>query len=351
MQRMHQGVAAPIEPFRTGTLDVGDGHRLYWEECGDPIGKAAVVLHGGPGSGCAPWQRRLFDPSAYRIVLFDQRNCGRSTPHASEPDVDLSANTTLHLLEDTERLRSHLGIDRWLVLGGSWGSLLALAYAERHPDRVSELVVFGVATGRRSEDDWLFRGGVGAFFPQQWERLVRAVPPDRWRDDVVQTYANLLFHADSDVRSRAAFEWCLWESATPAWPPSTGLDRPRRAFPRPGVRACVRQDRHALRPARRVDRGRGPPSEGGPDRRNSGRDRERAVRLPVAAGLGVGAASRVAARGARCRRGRGSRRECERNQGRARRGDRRVRVALTDRLGDLLSEWVGEMMLARAASR
>lgn len=221
---MHQGVAAPIEPFRTGMLDVGDGHRLYWEESGDPTGKAAVVLHGGPGSGCAPWQRRLFDPSAYRIVLFDQRNCGRSTPHASEPDVDLSANTTLHLLEDIERLRSHLGIDRWLVLGGSWGSLLALAYAERHPDRVSELVVFGVATGRRSEDDWLFRGGVGAFFPQQWERLVRAVPPDRWRDDVVQTYANLLFHADPDVRSRAAFEWCLWESATPAWPPSTGLD-------------------------------------------------------------------------------------------------------------------------------
>jgi proline iminopeptidase len=214
----------PIEPFRTGTLDVGDGHRLYWEESGDPIGKAAVVLHGGPGSGCAPWQRRLFDPSAYRIVLFDQRNCGRSTPHASEPDVDLSANTTLHLLEDIELLRSHLGIDRWLVLGGSWGSLLALAYAERHPERVSELLVFGVATGRRSEDDWLFRGGVGAFFPQQWERLVGAVPPDRWRTDIVETYANLLFHPDPDVRSQAAFEWCLWESATPAWPPSTGLD-------------------------------------------------------------------------------------------------------------------------------
>jgi len=200
-------------------LDVGDGHTMYWEESGDPAGKAAVLLHGGPGSGSAPWQRGLFDPSAYRIVLFDQRNCGRSTPHASEPNVDLSANTTHHLLADIEQLRTHLGVDRWLVAGGSWGSLLALAYAERHPDRVSELLVWGVATGRRSEDDWLFRGGVGAFFPEQWERLLRGVTDD----DVVDSYARLLFDADPEVRRRAAFEWCLWESATPAWPPSTGL--------------------------------------------------------------------------------------------------------------------------------
>jgi len=202
-------------------LDVGDGHTMYWEESGDPAGKAAVLLHGGPGSGSAPWQRGLFDPSAYRIVLFDQRNCGRSTPHASEPNVDLSANTTHHLLADIEQLRTHLGVDRWLVAGGSWGSLLALAYAERHPDRVSELLVWGVATGRRSEDDWLFRGGVGAFFPEQWERLLRGVPATD--DDVVDAYARLLFDADPEVRRRAAFEWCLWESATPAWPPSTGL--------------------------------------------------------------------------------------------------------------------------------
>jgi len=211
-----------VEPFRTGMLDVGDGHTMYWEESGDPAGKAAVLLHGGPGSGSAPWQRGLFDPSAYRIVLFDQRNCGRSTPHASKPDVDLSANTTDHLLADIEQLRTHLGVDRWLVAGGSWGSLLALAYAERNPNRVSELIVWGVATGRRSEDDWLFRGGVSAFFPEQWERLLAGVPDPE--DDVVESYARLLFDEDPEVRRRAAFEWCLWESATPAWPPSTGLN-------------------------------------------------------------------------------------------------------------------------------
>jgi proline iminopeptidase len=211
-----------VEPFRTGMLDVGDGHKMYWEESGNPAGKAAVLLHGGPGSGSAAWQRGLFDPGAYRIVLFDQRNCGRSTPHASQPNVDLSANTTDRLLADIEQLRAHLGVDRWLVAGGSWGSLLALAYAERHPARVSELVVWGVATGRRSEDDWLFRGGVAAFFPEQWERLLRGLPETE--DDVVESYAHLLFDADPEVRRRAAFEWCLWESATPAWPPSTGLD-------------------------------------------------------------------------------------------------------------------------------
>jgi proline iminopeptidase len=214
----------PIEPFRTGTLDVGDGHRVYWETCGDPAGKPAVVLHGGPGSGCGMWQRRLFDPAVYRVVLFDQRGCGRSTPHASEPDADLSANTTTHLLGDIERLRSHLGIDRWLVLGGSRGSLLGLAYAERHRDRVSELLVFGVATGRGSETDWLFRGGVGAFFPRQWERLEDAVPSARRREDIVGSYAEILFDPDPEVRARAAYEWCRWESATPSWPPTEGLD-------------------------------------------------------------------------------------------------------------------------------
>src|SRR5262245_3243915 len=212
-----------VEPYRTGMLDVGDGHRMYWEESGDPAGKPAVLLHGGPGSGSAPWQRGLFDPSRYRIVLFDQRNSGRSTPHASDPDVDLSTNTTDHLLDDIERLRNHLGVDTWLVAGGSWGSLLALAYAERHPARVSELIVWGVATGRRSEDDWLFRGGLAAFFPQQWERLVGALPDQRRTGDVVASYAELLFADDPEVRRRAAYEWCLWESATPNWPPSTEL--------------------------------------------------------------------------------------------------------------------------------
>ncbi|MEO7002836.1 MAG: alpha/beta fold hydrolase, partial [Ktedonobacterales bacterium] len=137
-----------IEPYAHGWLDVGAGNRVYWETCGNPQGKPAVVVHGGPGSGCKPWQRRLFDPDAWRIVLFDQRNCGRSTPHASTPGTDLSTNTTHHLLTDMEQLRQHLQIDRWLVLGGSWGSTLALAYAEHHPEHVTELILFGVTTGR-----------------------------------------------------------------------------------------------------------------------------------------------------------------------------------------------------------
>lgn len=182
------------------------------------------MLHGGPGSGCTPRQRRLFDPAAYRIALFDQRNCGRSPPHASEPGVDLTSNTTDDLIEDVERLREHLGIDRWLVSGGSWGSGLALAYAERHPDRVTEMVLWGVTAARREEFDWLFGGGVGIFFPEQWSRLRAAVPPDKQDQDVVDAYAELLFDPDPEIRRRAAFEWCLWESATPSWPPTSGFD-------------------------------------------------------------------------------------------------------------------------------
>jgi proline iminopeptidase len=143
-----------VEPYERGKLDVGDGNLLYWETCGNPLGKPAVVLHGGPGSGCDPWHRRLFDPDACRIVLFDQRNCGRSTPQASEVDVDLRSNTTPNLVADLERLRAHLGVERWLVTGGSWGSGLALAYAERHPDRVTGMVLWGVNSARRSEFDW-----------------------------------------------------------------------------------------------------------------------------------------------------------------------------------------------------
>ncbi|MGZ8585338.1 MAG: prolyl aminopeptidase, partial [Actinomycetota bacterium] len=178
----------------------------------------------GPGSGCTSWQRRLFDPRAYRTVLFDQRNCGRSAPHGSEPDIDLSHNTTPDLVEDLERLRRMFGVERWLVAGGSWGSALAIAYAERHPDRVTAMVLWGVNAARRREFDWLFRGGVGVFFPEQWERLRSAVPEDRRDLDIVDAYAELLFDPDPEVRRRAAYEWCLWESATPSWPPTTGLD-------------------------------------------------------------------------------------------------------------------------------
>ena len=188
-----------------------------------PDGKPALVLHGGPGSGCTPWHRTLFDPAEYRVVLFDQRNCGRSTPHASEPDIDLSANTTQNLIADIELLRNHLEIERWLVWGGSWGSTLALAYAEAHPDRVTEMILWGITTGRRSEADWLFRGGVAPLFPEQWARLRRGVPDVREDVDVVDAYARLLFDPDPEVRARAAHDWCMWESATPDWPPGTGL--------------------------------------------------------------------------------------------------------------------------------
>jgi proline iminopeptidase len=211
------------ESSESGFLEVDGDNRIYWEANGSPDGKPALVLHGGPGSGCTPWHLRLFDPHAYRVVLFDQRNCGRSTPHASEPHIDLSTNTTQNLIADIERLRIHLGIEHWLVGGGSWGSTLALAYAEAHPDRVSEMILWGVTTGRRSECDWLFRGGVAPLFPEQWERLRAGVPDVQDDADIVDAYARRLFDPDPEVRARAAHEWCMWESATPDWPPTTGL--------------------------------------------------------------------------------------------------------------------------------
>src|SRR5271163_3665762 len=144
--------------------------------CGNPRGKPAIVLHGGPGSGCTPWHSRLFDPAAYRVVLFDQRNCGRSTPHASAPDIDLASNNTANLIADIERLREHLKIERWLVLGGSWGSTLALAYAERHPDRVTELVLRGIFLLRKQEIDWFYQRGADALFPDAWEEYLAPIP-------------------------------------------------------------------------------------------------------------------------------------------------------------------------------
>lgn len=212
-----------IEPYDSGMLDVGDGQRIYWECCGAPDGQPALAVHGGPGSGATPWWRRLFDPNAYRLILFDQRNCGRSRPLASDPTTELSTNTTAHLIADMERLRVYLGAERWLALGGSWGSALALAYAEAYPARVSGLVLFGVTSGRRAEFDWLFRGGVAPLFPRQWERLRSLAPagtPDR---EIVSIYSRMLNDLDPAVRRRATEEWCLWESATPDWPPSSVL--------------------------------------------------------------------------------------------------------------------------------
>ncbi len=223
-----------IEPYEHGMLETGDGHRVYWETCGNPKGKAAVVLHGGPGSGCTSGLRRYFDPSAYRVVLLDQRGCGRSRPHASDPDADLSGNTTELLLTDLERLRRHLGIERWLVFGGSWGSVLALAHAERHPDLVSELVLTGAATGRRSETDLITRG-LGQLFPAAWSRFRDGVPEADREGDLAEAYSRLLHDPDPAVRARAARDWCDWEDALlPAAPPSPRYETPefRLAFAR-----------------------------------------------------------------------------------------------------------------------
>jgi proline iminopeptidase len=202
----------PIEPYDHGMLDVGDGNLVYWEACGTPDGKPALVVHGGPGSGLGTGNRRYFDPKRYRVVLFDQRGCGSSTPHASDPAADMTVNTTDHLVSDMERLREHLGIERWLLYGGSWGSTLILAYAERHPHRVSEIVILGVTTSRRSEIDWLYRG-VGRFFPAEWARF-RAGTPETERDgDLVAAYARLMESPDPNVRNKAAADWLAWEDA------------------------------------------------------------------------------------------------------------------------------------------
>lgn len=187
---------------------MGGGELVYWEICGSRHGTPAVVLHGGPGSGCSPWFRRLFDPTAYRIVLFDQRGSGRSSRHASSPDTDLASNNTANLIADAERLREHLGIERWLVLGGSWGSTFALAYAERHPDRVTAMILFGVTTGRHAEFDWTFRGGLARFFPEQWERLCAAVPVTE-RGDIVGAFRRRVNDGDPVVRQPAVDAWCL----------------------------------------------------------------------------------------------------------------------------------------------
>ena len=201
-----------IAPYAHGMLDAGDGQRLYWETCGNPAGKPALVLHGGPGSGCSDWMHILFHQERYRIVLFDQRGAGRSQPHASEPGVDLAVNTTHHLMADIENLREHLGVRRWLVQGTSWGSTLALAYAQRFPQRVSEIVLAAVTMTRRSDVDWLCRG-VGAFFPQQWERFRAALPEADRGGDLVSAYARLLADPDPEVHQRAARDWCDWEEA------------------------------------------------------------------------------------------------------------------------------------------
>lgn len=198
----------PIEPYDRGMLGVGDGHILYYEQCGRPTGAAALFLHGGPGGGCQAWNRRLFDPNHYRLVLFDQRGCGLSTPHGS-----LDANTTWHLVADIERLREHLGIERWLIFGGSWGSTLAMAYAQRHPQRVTAIVLRGVFLARKVELDWFYKSGTNAIFPEAWQHFAARIPPSE-RHDMPRAYYNRLTGDDEQARVEHALAWTRWEFAT-----------------------------------------------------------------------------------------------------------------------------------------
>jgi proline iminopeptidase len=197
-----------IAPYRTGHFPVDDTHSLYVEEVGNPDGLPALFLHGGPGAGCEPYHRRFFDPLRYRVVLFDQRGAGRSTPHAS-----LDNNTTADLVEDIERLRGHLGIERWLVFGGSWGSTLALAYAETHPERVSALVLRGVFLCRPHEIQWFYQEGASRLFPDYWQDFIAPVAA-KDRADLLQAYHRLLTGEDELRRLAAAKAWSVWEGRT-----------------------------------------------------------------------------------------------------------------------------------------
>lgn len=204
------------DPHDRGLLDVGDDHRIYWECCGNPDGIPALMVHGGPGSGCSPGMRDAVDLTRHRLILFDQRGCGRSLPHAADPATSMDANTTGHLVADMERLREHLGVGRWMLTGGSWGSTLILAYAQRHPDRVAGVVISGVTTSRRAELEWLYRGA-GRFFPAEQQRF-RAHVPDAGddlfgEDGVLAAYARRCAAPDADTREQAVAEWCAWEDA------------------------------------------------------------------------------------------------------------------------------------------
>ncbi|OZF46075.1 prolyl aminopeptidase [Rhodococcus sp. 14-2470-1b] len=227
-----------IEPYASGHLDVGDGQQIYWETSGNPDGLPVLFVHGGPGGGTGPAQRRYFDPEQYRIVLFDQRGCGKSRPHIADRSgaggttpgwdrsgaggttqgwdmrVDWAVNTTGKLVGDIEKLRAHLGVDTWLVFGGSWGSTLSLVYAQTHRDRVTGLILRGIFLLRRSEIDWYYNGGAGHLFPEQWEKFLAPVPEAERHSDLVEVYHRLLNSDDRDVATAAAIAWSSWEAAT-----------------------------------------------------------------------------------------------------------------------------------------
>jgi proline iminopeptidase len=221
-----------IDPYAAERLDVGDGHTIYYEECGNPHGQPVLMVHGGPGGGANPTMRRFHDPAHYRIILFDQRGCGRSTPYAS-----LENNTTWHLVADMERLREHLGVARWQLFGGSWGSTLSIAYAETHPERVTGLILRGIFLLRRQEIDWFYQRGCSAIYPDAFEAYQRIIPETE-RGDMVAAYYRRLTSADRGVQLTAAKAWSIWEGTTLALRPdadrirSFGADHYAIAFAR-----------------------------------------------------------------------------------------------------------------------
>lgn len=233
-----------IEPFDQRMMDVGDGHRIYVEQCGHPQGIPVVVLHGGPGGGCSPAMRRYFDPSVYRVILFDQRGCGRSRPHAS-----VEANTTWHLVDDIERIRTALGIDRWILFGGSWGATLALIYAETHPDRALHLVLRGVFLMTRDELQWFYGGGAGAFWPDLWRDFCAPVPADE-HGDLIAAYHTRLFSGDLMTETRYSRAWTAWENALA----SIEHDGPLGDPPADYARAFARIENHYFRHGGFLDR-------------------------------------------------------------------------------------------------
>lgn len=243
----------PTEPHDRGLLDVGDGNVVSWEVSGARDGKPAVVFHGGPGQGCAPNMRRAFDPRRYRIILFDQRGCGRSAPHASAPTTDMRFNTTEHLIGDIEALRGHLGVDRWLVSGGSWGSTLALAYAQQYPSRVSEIVLNTVTTSRRAEAKWLYND-LARFFPDAWQHFRGHVPEAERDGDVIAAYADRMEDADLTVRLATARAWCAWEDAVLTLEPHAEVS-PFGSMPINDMLAFVRICTHFLRHGAWIEEG------------------------------------------------------------------------------------------------
>ena len=256
-------MGASIEgPDIEGMLEVGDGKRISWSAVGNPRARPAVALHGGPGSGTSPLYPSLFDLERFRVILFDQRGCGRSTPHVGDPATSLATNTTAHLVADIERLRDHLGIDRWAVLGLSWGSTLGLAYAQQHPERVAALVLGMVVTGTRREVEWITRD-MGRLVPQAWERFRDGVPAHDRDGDLADAYARLLEGDDPRVREQAAIDWCAWEDAHVAVLEDAPTPRPfedareRFAFARLVTHywrhACFLDDGQLLRDASRLD--------------------------------------------------------------------------------------------------